>query len=231
MWKKIISIMCLVVGIFSTLCMLNEVMPYYKAMKAKDELSKQVITEYTQTVLPETIQQSEEEVVKTNIDFNNLQKQNPDIIGWIRAPQVNIDYPILKGETDDYYLHRDYKKNRSSLGSIFTWAETNEMLNEDHIVIFGHNCIGKQMFGGLKDFRNEALRKENPYIDIYTKTQHKVLEVNDVRIVDHTDPILQYGYMNTNMEQTIILATCFGPQGTKNRIIVECKVLKTEEIL
>ena len=215
MWKKIVSIICLVVGIFTTLCMFHETVPYYKEIKEKKSLNKEVITEYTQTVLPETIEEEEEEVVKLDINFNNLQSKNPDIIGWIRAPQINIDYPILKGETDDYYLYRDYKKNKSMLGSIFTWADTNEMLNEDHIVIFGHNCIGKQMFGGLKDFRNAELRKKNPYIDLYTKTQHKVLEVNEVKIVHYTDPILQHGYMNNNMEQTIVLATCFGPQGTK----------------
>lgn len=77
MWKKIVSIICLVVGIFTTLCMFHETVPYYKEIKEKKSLNKEVITEYTQTVLPETIEEEEEEVVKLDINFNNLQSKNP----------------------------------------------------------------------------------------------------------------------------------------------------------
>ena len=55
----------------------------------------------------------------TQIDFEKLKAINNDVIGWIKIDNTNIDYPILKGETDEYYLRRDIYKNYSFSGSIF----------------------------------------------------------------------------------------------------------------
>ena len=31
------------------------------------------------------------------INFEELMRENPDTIGWIRVPDTNIDYPIVQG--------------------------------------------------------------------------------------------------------------------------------------
>ena len=230
MWKKIVSILCLVTTIIMSLCAMHEIIPYYQAYKNRNELNKKVISQYTKIQLPVTNTDVTEDVVKTNIDFEELQRINPDIIGWISAPQINVDYPILRGETDEEYLNKDYNGNYTYLGSIFTWTDTDKLMNNDHIVIFGHNCIGRQMFGGLKDFRDADFMANNPYIDIYTPTQHKLLEVYNAEVVHCTDERLQPTYKNNSLEQSITLAACYGPQGTEYRMLVACKVIETEEL-
>ena len=42
--------------------------------------------------------------------FAALKQINPDIVGWIYIPDTNIDYPILMGENDNFYLNYDYRK-------------------------------------------------------------------------------------------------------------------------
>jgi len=39
-----------------------------------------------------------------------LQKENEDVIGWIRIEDTAINYPILQTTNNDYYLTHDYKK-------------------------------------------------------------------------------------------------------------------------
>ena len=41
---------------------------------------------------------------------NVLNEKNPDIIGWIYVGCADISYPVLQAKDNDYYLHRDYRK-------------------------------------------------------------------------------------------------------------------------
>ena len=39
--------------------------------------------------------------------FEELQKINPDVIGWIRVNDTNINYPLLQTDDDDTYMNTD----------------------------------------------------------------------------------------------------------------------------
>ena len=39
------------------------------------------------------------------VDFDALREINPDIIGWLYYESTNINYPIVMGSDNDYYLH------------------------------------------------------------------------------------------------------------------------------
>lgn len=115
------------------------------------------------------------EEVKTNwfnrqIDWDGLKKINPNIVGWITIPDTTIDYPILKGSDDTYYLTHDTNNNYNQNGSIFTYHD--EDINRDaDPLIFGHmepNGINR-MFGELRNYLTSADYREKKNIAyIYT---------------------------------------------------------------
>ena len=39
--------------------------------------------------------------------FEELQKINPDVFGWIRINDTNVNYPLLQAEDDDTYMNTD----------------------------------------------------------------------------------------------------------------------------
>ena len=51
--------------------------------------------------------------------FEELQKINPDVIGWIRVNDTNINYPLLQTDDDDTYMNTDAEGKYSLSGASF----------------------------------------------------------------------------------------------------------------
>ena len=103
------------------------------------------------------------------VDLTGLQKENPDIVGWISINGTPVSYPLLWSESNDTYLRHTYTHEWSSYGSIFIDAANNKNLQDQHTLIYGHNTKNGSMFGSLKKYKDVAYLKEHPYIDIYLK--------------------------------------------------------------
>ena len=46
-------------------------------------------------------------------------KKGYPVMGWVRVQGTNIDYPVVQGEDNDFYLNHDFNKNYLASGSIF----------------------------------------------------------------------------------------------------------------
>ena len=38
------------------------------------------------------------------MDFTALLAQNPDVVGWIRIEDTPVDFPVLQGDDNEFYL-------------------------------------------------------------------------------------------------------------------------------
>lgn len=90
--------------------------------------------------------------------YNKVAPLNSDIIGWIRIPNSNIDYPILSGN-NNYYLNRTYDRQPSKAGSIF--LDENQLTFDLVSLIHGHNMLNGTMFSDLKKFINQDFADKN----------------------------------------------------------------------
>ena len=52
-------------------------------------------------------------------DLAALREVNVDVIGWICIPNIELSYPLLQGDDNDYYWNHTWKKEQNSVGSIF----------------------------------------------------------------------------------------------------------------
>lgn len=104
----------------------------------------------------------------TGISLAALREVNPDVTGWIRIPETKVDYPILQGEDNDFYLNHTWEKEPNSLGSIFLEHQSSSDLTDYNTIIYGHNMKNGAMFGDLDLFSLQRFWEKHPYVYVLT---------------------------------------------------------------
>ncbi|MGY3724212.1 sortase B [Granulicatella balaenopterae] len=107
---------------------------------------------------------------KEELDLNSI---NSEYMGWITIKDTPIDYPIVKGSNNDYYLTRDFNKQYLSSGSIFM-DYRNEGFQDKNTVIYGHHMKNGTMFGSLKKYKDKDYLEKNKIIHIMSKNHEKL---------------------------------------------------------
>lgn len=102
------------------------------------------------------------------VAFDELRALNEDVIGWIEIPDTQVNYPILKGEDDAYYLNHTFNHTVNSSGSIFMEVLNSPDFTDLHTIIYGHNMKNGAMFGELKEYKSPSFLVAHPliYIDL-----------------------------------------------------------------
>lgn len=125
-----------------------------------------------------------------SVDFSQLQKVNPDIVGWIYVEAIpKISYPVVKGTDNDFYLHHTVEKQRNSSASIFMDFQNRKDFSDSNTLVYGHNMKNQSMFGLLKNLRDQSVYEKAPYFWILTPEADYQYEVFSAREVPEDDEV------------------------------------------
>lgn len=113
------------------------------------------------------------------VDFTYWKSKNPDVCAWIRVPGTEIDYPVLRNETeaDDYYLDHDIEKESSLYGAIYIEKENNKAFTDPNTVLYGHNMRDGAMFGSLKRFTEEDFFEKHDSFTVYLPEETRTYKI------------------------------------------------------
>lgn len=156
----------------------------------RSEKGIQEVQEYAYLKEGREIQTLEEESVpvkKQIIDFAKLRMHNPDTNAWLAIRDTEIDYPVMyrQGE-EDYYLHRDFKKQYNAHGMLFFAKDSIPVDKSSILLVYGHHMKDGSMFAGLMEYQSESYCKKHSYIDLYTQEYNYKFEVATVFRTDVT---------------------------------------------
>ena len=189
------------------------------------------------------------ESMENPVDFDSLQSINEDVIGWIQMEAVDtINYPIVQGTDNDYYLHRTFERTDNFAGSIFMDYMNKSSFGQRNTILYGHNMKNGSMFGSLKDYRSQEVYEKSPYFWIYTPTRIYKYEIFACAEVDKFSQDYQitfsdredfqefiYQAMDQSLYDTgvdvdytdtvVTLSTCTGNDAT--RFVVQGKRIRT----
>ncbi len=102
-----------------------------------------------------------------NVDFAKLQAVNADICAWVYIPGTDVDYPVMQGDDNSYYLTHDAYREYSPDGSVFMDCANSKKFVDFNTVIYGHNMSSGTMFKTLHNYENEDFWKTNRNVYIY----------------------------------------------------------------
>lgn len=112
------------------------------------------------------------------VDFDFLQGENEDIIGWIQVDGTTIDYPVLYDTTYNmYYLNHNFKGTNTAYGSIFVLGENASEFTDFNTVVYGHNMLDGSMFAQLHQFRKKEFFDSHGQIILYTPERKLTYQV------------------------------------------------------
>lgn len=100
------------------------------------------------------------------MDLAALRDINPDVVGWILIPDTDINYPLMQGQDNDYYLNRTWDKQSNAMGSIFLEHLSSADLTDFNTIVYGHNMNDGSMFAGIREYRNREFWEAHPYVYI-----------------------------------------------------------------
>lgn len=126
---------------------------YQKYHKGEEEYNK--LTDYVNEKDDDTGKKTETDDKKSDVcpitvDFDALQEINEDVVGWIYIPGTEINYPVVQGDNNEYYLHRTFEKKDNFTGAIFMDSLCQLDFSSDNTILYGHNMKNGTMFGYLK---------------------------------------------------------------------------------
>lgn len=118
------------------------------------------------------------------VDFEYLKSINSDIVGWIVIEGTQVNYPIVQGNNNSYYLNHSYDKKWSSYGSIFMDYSSSSDISDKNTFIYGHHTRNGSMFGEIKKYMDVNFYNEHPFFFLYTPNGNYKVEVFSVYTAD-----------------------------------------------
>lgn len=123
-----------------------------------------------------------------SVDFDSLLAQCPDVIGWIYNEGTPINYPVVQGTNNDFYLHRFLDGSYNVSGTIFLdWICARDFSGRNSI-LYGHNMNDGSMFASIRKYTDQEYYDEHPVMYLNTPTQNYKLELFSGYVISATDP-------------------------------------------
>lgn len=140
------------------------------------------------------------------LQIEKLQEQNSDIVGWIEVEGTNINYPVLQGEDNGYYMNHNYKKEENTYGSIFLDKDYDWSIPSSNLLLYGHNLQNGELFHDILNYKDKSYYEEHPVIRFTTEKEDSEFEIisafySRVYYKSETNVFRYYYFINADNEE------------------------------
>ena len=164
----VLIILLSVVFIFSAIKLIAILQEDQEGNEINQKIAQSYVTEFKEPVTG---------VKKYTIDFDALRKINPDICGWIASEGTVINYPVVQGVDNSFYLTHAADGTEHKYGAIFMDASSKPDFSDQNTAIYGHRMNSGAMFASLLEYQNQDYYEKHPYLMLYTPEKTYRLDI------------------------------------------------------
>lgn len=183
---SILSLILIGVMVFSGYKLLGEYLDARANRQSVKQLAHKAIT--TVSTVPTEPPQTQEDVPPEEtqpplekppiyVDFEAIHQEYPDVVGWFYCPETPINYPIVQGQDNDYYLHRLMDGTANNAGTLFMDYRNDRDFGDCNTIIYGHNMANKTMFGSIVFYKEQQYFEEHPVWYLLTPEHNYRMEI------------------------------------------------------
>lgn len=214
MKKIIISIFFALLIVLSFIYIINSILLKKEAIEESKLLDNinydEIITNFSKKEINSNVEkysvETQPQETERMLKVKELKTQNSDIVGWLEIPDTSINYPVLQGLDNEYYMTHNYKKQKSKNGSIFLSKDYDWELPSSNLLIYGHNLNNGTMFQELLKYSNKSFFEEHPKIRFTTElddSEYEIISVFKSRVYYKSEKNVfrYYFFVNAETEQ------------------------------
>lgn len=248
------------VVVFSGYKLIMSVISDRRAEEEHQRLLEAVVSEETHQIVSTVIEINEngEEVEipppqypPLSIDMDMLKEINGDFLGWIYFPAVELSYPVVQGEDNDYYLKHSFEDEKRNSGSVFMDCGATPDWSDRNTFVFAHNMRDGSMFGAFNKIVDDpSVLDASSRFYIYTEDVVYTYEIFSYYMTrsdsnrymvftsdENYDLYTKWAVENSNYAfdvdlsergNIVSLSTCYGSAGTSRRFLIHGVLTATE---
>ena len=175
--KKILKYILFFIFLFIFIFSGYKLFTFYQEDYKNEQLNQAIVNDFVQENIEFVEDKIEKETVPISVDFEDLKKQNKDIVGWIYQPNTKINYPIVQGVDNNQYLRRTIYGKYSIAGSIFLDYRNDAKFEDFYSVLYGHHIKNNSMFGSLVHYKTQAYYNDNPIMYLLTPDKNYKIDI------------------------------------------------------
>ena len=156
-----------------------------------DSISVKALSVPVETPIPK---EGELAVRTSAMDLAPLKEINSEIVAWLACEGTAIDYPILQGEDNDYYLNHLYTKESNRMGSLFMDYRNAGLFTDRNMVVYGHNMKSGAMFNALSEYKAQDYYDAFPTMKLYTPDGDYTIELFAGTVEDGNYEFVQFAF-------------------------------------
>ncbi len=124
----------------------------------------------------------------SGIDLAACLAQNRDFVAWLTIPGTKINYPVVRSDNTEYYLHHLFTGKESKLGCLFSLKSSDYQTPSKNIAIYGHHISHSDaMFSTLMDYKDASYCAAHSLIrvnSLYGERTYRVFAVLNMKVSD-----------------------------------------------
>lgn len=128
------------------------------------------------------------------VDFNALLAENEDVKAWLYSEGTVINYPVVQGDDNEYYLYHMVNGEWNGKGSIFIDYRCENPFEDFNTILYGHRMKDGSMFHSLIEYEDPEYFEAHRTLRLILPEESYDIEVFSVMTIPADSGLYQYDF-------------------------------------